>query len=1731
MSGNIEERVLSMRFDNSNFESNVSQTMSTLDKLKSALKFTGIEDGFSKISSAASSVDMSTMGSAVETVSSKFSALEVIAVTALANITTQAVNTAESLIKSLTIDQITAGFDKYEQKMEAVQTIMSATTTTWEEDAANMGYTGTQMEYVSTCLDKLNWFSDETSYSFTDMTSNIGKFTAAGQNLTDSVEAMEGISVWAAKSGQNAQGASRAYYNLAQAMSVGQVKLIDWRSIENANMATVEFKQTAIDTAEALGTLTKSGEDTWTTLEGNEVTVTNFNDALSDGWFSADVLMSTLKEYGKATTELSNYCNENDVATTQLLNTLDRYNESVEEGTDKTTALQKASKELGVESEDLGELFEKLNSEEYELSLSAFRAAQQCKTFKDVVEATKDAVSTQWMNTFEYFFGNYEQGVKFWSELCERFWDLFAASGDVRNSILELWSADGGRDDFINGIWNLWDAFDQLNDPVFSALEEHFPKLASYLEGDYEHVSEMADGLKNLTENFETLGDRLVDSVLPAMEQLEPAFDGVFALVEAGKNIVQKAFWDTTALIKIWFYELTRTDTFSSIFVPFEKFAEKIRLITVAIKSSQTIIPTILHGFLWLGYDLIDLVKSIGNAFSSLFEIMFGKSVTDAIDNFYNKLIQFLYRGDDSGIENFFNRIHDLFSSLIKLFDDVAEGFDKVNSGAKKLKDGSWGSVAQSFGNFIKAIFESFNSMKGDFLPFLEQLGKTVSSLFDTLAKGIKRFDLKGILGALASGSIIVFISSLGNSLKKLKEAIGQFKIGAVLKSIFTNLSEFSFGDQLKRVAESILILAAALWLLSTVPADDLWNAVGALSTISGIVLGIFEASNAIASTKESVEEATGLAGKIGGVFKTLRNTIRNVGNFFKTLSAMTTIVGSAVALYIAAKAIGVLADSIKKFEDVDWASIGKAGSAFGGLSLIFGLFSKFGGSGINKLLSSGSLALAAQSIASLADSCSRFNNVNWESLGKAGAAEAGLAVIIGFMNQLGGNGIGQLMASGSLATASEAMIDLAKGIRAFGHVDWESIGKAGSAEAGLAVIISLMNKLGGNGIGQLMAGGALSEVSESMESLAKGIKIFGEIDWKAIGEAGSAEAGIAVIVAVLGKIAGLKGILGGVSLSEAGSGMKDLADGIVTFNRIDWDSMAKAGVAATALGLVVGLLGKLAGFSGLLGGGALALAATGLLLLAKAMQAFMNIEWNTKGIIGAVASIAALIAICAGLSAAWAIILPGAAVLAAVGAAAWVLGLGLAAVSVALKGFVDVIVAAITGVQEIVDNFLHELGKVVDWVIEKFQSLKIGDLLGGIWDTISSWGSQKLEAIGAWIDGIVDSVKSKVAGVKDFFSGLFGGGDDDDMTTTETVEFSAEAIAAMEELKTKASEAQQAVRDIGTELLTLDEQFATFGSSTQAIATSMMDITNYCNIGIVALTNLGQQGSFAGQLLVAGLAAGVSQCGAVLMLLPSQGASAMAIFNTTIAAGVNATGTQLNRMGPLAAAAVAKFIAALNSGAAKAYTAGESMGLAAVRGITATASSSAAYQCGANVGQGLINGLNSKATAAYLAGVNLGSAAIRGTNAGSGTASPSKLTFQTGIWDGEGLVNGMKAMEKKVHNAGYNLGQVSTSAINESVKGVGDTISNVNPTITPVLDLSNVNSGLDGLSGRTLNLSGVAAAAAGLLQNGGSSAGGYSNTDNSQVINFYQTNNSPKALSRTAIYRQTKNQLNRIRK
>lgn len=371
MSREVDQRVVEMQFNNADFEKNTKKTIGLIDKLMEKLQFKGAEKGFEKLDAAAEKVDFDTMSRSLDDLQSKFSALDIIAATALVNITNKAVNAGEKLVKSLSVDQIASGWDKYTEKTSNVQTIMNAT--------------GKSIDQVNGYLNKLMWYSDETSYSFNEMTSALSQMTAAGGNIDKMIPMIMGIANATADAGKTGFAFQSTIRNLTQSYSAGHLQLQDWKSLNLMGTATKALKQELIDTAVELGKI-KEGD----------VTIASFESSLSDKWADTQVMEKTFAKYSSM----------------------------------MEAAYQLTQKNKGMTS---SEALEQLSGQYGELAERAALAAQQATSFAQAIDSTKDAVSSKWMSLFETIFGNKEEATETWTELANRLYDVFVPSIDALN--------------------------------------------------------------------------------------------------------------------------------------------------------------------------------------------------------------------------------------------------------------------------------------------------------------------------------------------------------------------------------------------------------------------------------------------------------------------------------------------------------------------------------------------------------------------------------------------------------------------------------------------------------------------------------------------------------------------------------------------------------------------------------------------------------------------------------------------------------------------------------------------------------------------------------------------------------------------------------------------------------------------------------------------------------------------------------------------------------------------------------------------------------------------------------------------------------------------------------------------------------------------------------------------------------------------------------------------------
>ena len=763
MSTTVDERVVEMTFDNKQFEKNVKESMSTIDKLKEKLNFKGMKDGLDDFQESASKFDLDEMEKAADSVSIKFSALEAAGLRVIQRITDAAFDAGVSMVKSLSVDNISAGWDKFKDKTTSVATLIS------------QGY---DMDTVNAQLERLNWFTDETSYNFTEMVSSISKFTASGQDLKQSVDAMEGIATWAALSGQNATTASRAMYQLSQAMGSGQMRKQDWMSIQNANMDTEEFRQKAIDAAVALGNLEKIDEDLYiSTLGGKNVTpfkVSQFADHLTeDAWFTSEVMMAVFQDYSAAVDQLYEYTEE----------------------TGKT-----ASEAI----EDLGDQLDAFG-------LKAFKAAQEAKTWTDVIDSVKDAVGTGWMNTFENIFGDYEEQRVLWTDLANELYYIFAESGNERNEILADWKELKGRELIfandlehgnIGAFWNIFYAFKDFVNNIKESFRNVFPKKTA------EELYDIAENIKTFSEKLR-MSEETSEKFRNVLYQFFSAIKGIGNVIGyiykvLAKPIITKIFDMLPVIGNKFIVPIYRALTtlygiidgivndfgnqFKNVISDISGAAKGTISLSSIIEKIGKIIATIIGyvaTLLWQIHEselAISIIKGIAKVITTIFDIIkalfdliSGKSKWSEFVSSFAEIGKNIVTGLGNGIKNAFNIIVGVikafanfvintFKSILGIHSPstVFEGFGEnigqgLVNGIKKISQVVF-DVIKWFGNTIIDIFKEIidfisginisNFIKTSFnkiVSIINTIGSWISDNFSNTFKSIKNMFSSGL--------------------------------------------------------------------------------------------------------------------------------------------------------------------------------------------------------------------------------------------------------------------------------------------------------------------------------------------------------------------------------------------------------------------------------------------------------------------------------------------------------------------------------------------------------------------------------------------------------------------------------------------------------------------------------------------------------------------------------------------------------------------------------------------------------------------------------------------------------------------------------------------------------------------------------------------------------------------------------------------------------------------------
>lgn len=1602
----VDERIVKMSFDNGDFASKISSTIGSITQLNKATEEVAND----------SNGGLSLMGKA-------FEKTENLATQAgfhiqdvwlkMANIfedqiANKIVNTAKKVANALTIEGVSDGFKEYELKMGSIQTIMAGT--------------GESLSTVNGYLEELNKYSDQTIYSFADMTNNIGKFTNAGVKLQDAVAAIKGVANEAAISGANANEASRAMYNFSQALSAGYVKLIDWKSIENANMATKGFKDTLLEVASSCGTVKKGADGMYEVLSTNAqggvmkdtISATkNFNDSLSYQWMTTDVLTKTLKIYATDVRSLSDAEKE---------------------------AYEAELKGMGMTAEQIKK-FE-------ELGIKATDAASEIKTFTMLIDTLKEAIGSGWAMTWQTVIGDFEQAKSLWTEVgkvvggaidnmsearneflkggLQTGWEKFTTIPDAaipeaskfKDTLLEIGVASGKiskeQADAIDSTEDLVKSFHELNwvtgDTLKTSVTKYYNMLSTLTEeqrkerGISEASMKELQNLNNQLKSGAINADEMAQSMNALggreniIEGIRNAFHGLIQVLTPIKEAFREVF---PAVTSDQLYNLTKR---------FKEFTERL------VASDETIdkVKRTAKGFFSIfriaGRFVSSFVKAISPATTILSDLSGGLlGVTANIGDFISGLNDSLAESKTfdtvfGGISKAIGKVSDSIKNFSA--DNFKEGISNVIDDLKSFVDNNkvLSAIGEFFKKFTDDIIAGFNNVKEHlafFKPLIDGLASIFKGLVTVVGNVFKRIG-DTISGISSGNNGILWLTNLMNSLLgggilyKVFSGVKSFSsIGELLESVggaFESFSKKIEAENLLNIAKAVAVLAASLFVVAMIDSDKLLGATTAISTMVGVMATamavLMKAVNSFSST--DVSKTFSLFGK--NIFSTDATSMLKMSVTLKAVSKALIALGTAVLLMsVGLKIVAGVAEGGHL-----WDSFAVVTLMMTELVAAAILLGKFGSKSKNgaKSLKSLTVALVIMS-AALAIVAKVVEGGNaWEALGIISlmlAELSGIAILVGKFGSFNvGKMAGLIGLTVALNIAVLAVKQVSDALGSEGQHIWEALAICGVILAALAGVAVLLGQFGGGailgGAGAIMAAAALlivvqalkqvndlltgsdNHVWESLTVIAVGLLILASGLAAMTGTIAGAGALLIASVALIALAASLK-ILGSMKLTEVGKALLAMGGALVI--------------------LALGLTAMVAALPGAL---ALVVAAAGLTLLAVALRILgsMKLKDIGKGLLALVGALAGIALISSLLSAASPLILLFGAAVAVLGVGLLAVGLGLTLFSAGLQSLVAVLPLGAEA--------LRELAVILsDLLLVAIQTLF--DAIGLIAVKIVEYTPQITAAVLALVTIILNVLVTAVPQIADAAYKII--------------------IGILNVFASNIPQLAKAGADLMVAFL-------------QAIGAEIPRIVDEAYKCAIALIN--------------GLAEAIDNNNEALM----------DAVDNLMGAVIDAIGQWLVKFTPLGLLMPEKLKEGVLSGDISLWEGFKEIISNTINKVKDKVSDF--IQAGKNLIQGLIDGIKGKKKEAVDVAADVGAETANGLNSKKGLDehSPSVKAFESGKNFYKGLVNGLEDGEDYVQASAVRLSSAIRKVLDETEKIAEDDMS-IHPVISPILDLSNV--------------------------------------------------------------------------
>lgn len=1720
----------------SGFSSLVSHVTTFGQKVDSGRNSLGqFTSGLGEVSGTANSSasSLQKIEGAVSAISGRFSALGTLATGALLSIGSRAAQAGTQLLNSFSFAPIISGFHEYETNLNSIQTIL-----------ANTQAAGTNLKDVNGALNELNHYADQTIYNFSEMAKNIGTFTAAGVGLKESTAAIKGIANLAALSGSNSEQASSAMYQLSQAISAGRVSLEDWNSVVNAGMGGTVFQRALAMNAEKMGTLS----DGAVKLSGKMKTVTvngkSFRESITakpgeESWLTSKVLTQTLSQF------------TGDLSKAQLK--AQGFNKA------QIEAIQKQAK-------------------------MAKEAATQVKTFTQLMDTTKEAIGSGWTQTWQLVFGDFTEAKGMFTSISNTLGKFISASSNARNKVLGDWKKLGGRTAFIDGIGNAFKALISILKPIKDAFREMFPATTG------KQLADMSKAFRDFTAKLKIGGD--------TADKLKRTFAGVFAVfgiaVDIVKAVVRTIFDLVGVATKGSGGFLNFTAKIGDFLVALRNGIKEGNGLTNFFKGLGTVLAIPIKliqklagflGMLFKDTDSKGIEKSVAGVSSKLAPL---GHLGEVVSKVWSKTLTVM-----RNVGSFFSKLGTTISNVLKSVGiDLSSMFEGLDF--KTLFAGLDTGLLAGLFLIVKKFLGNFSGGAGGIFDAISEGIGNLTGTFSTMQTTLKAATLLQI--ALAIGVLSVSLSILAkinpDDLTKAGSAItvlfGQLLGALAIFQKFIGAAGFAklpfVMGSLILLAGAVLILAQAVKQLSGLDWNSLAKGLTGLAVTMGLVvgslrlmpnpkgmissgLGMIALAAAIKILASAVADLSGLG------WNELAKGLVGVGVILGALTLFTMFskadaggIAQGAGIVLLAAGIKILASAVADMAKLSWGEVAKGlVTMAGALAVVTGALMLIPPTA--PLAAAGVLGVAV-SLGMVANALAEMAAMSWAEIGSSLTVMLGaLAIIAAALYVIPPTA--PLAAAGVLLVAV-SLTQIAGVLSGFAAYSWEEIGAAMTMLAGtMGIIAGAMLLM----TGALPGAAATIVIAGALAILAPVLQQFAAMS---LGEIGTSLLMLAGVFAVFGAAALLLApvvplmLALGVAVAVLGAGMLAAGAGVFLF-ATGLTALAAAGAAGTAaiVGIVAGLIGLIPKVMESIGQGIVAFAkviSTAGPAIAKAMTTVL------LALIKAITTVApravtALLQMLTMLLQKLVQYVPK------------MVTAGMQLITGILNGIAKNIGKMVTAATNVIVNFLNGISKNLPRIIEAGVKLIIS-FINGVAKAITQHGPElgkaglklakaiitgMVKGIGAGLKAIKDAAvgvaKSALNSAKDFLGinspskefekignyvndgfrkGLDGNKDqvykafndlkkmlkdltksskashserkragaayidltkklNDEKTTigklsdkydkyTESIK---KAKQSLEDIKKTRDDFKKSITEQYSVLPTIDTE-TTVTSYESDLKTQIEKTKQFANT-LQRLRDLGLNDAAYKQLL-------------------SKGIDALPFANQLLAGGKNAVNEVNSLDSQLAAAAKA-------------------LGKSA---------SGELYDAAVKSAEGLVEGLQRQQKNIEKQMDKIAGYMIKSIKKALGIKSPSRVFMGIGDNSAKGLIQGLDSMSGAVGKAAETTGTTAVDSLRKSMTGFSDLITadvDLQPTITPVLDLSSVRKGAGQigsiLPSQTVSVDSAYAKAKAIASERMSTqeSSATSSAATSKNVTYTQNNYSPKALSSAEIYRQSNNQISKLKK